>query len=256
MSRYNTETLNLQYLTAFGFSQLVILNAVWIRLFLIWLAKKLRYHNLTLETKWIMLSIFCMNSINYGLVYIFGPWDTRDCRFVLVHNLFGGLYTDYNAFWYNDVGILIVQTMIFNMVYPAIEFFIYWPIRFLYRSIDQRRCSCRLALNIKQTRAKTIKAFEEIYSGPLFDLHWKYAYILNVVYMTFLFGAGLPILFPIALVSLILLYCVSKILLAYSYQKPPAYDHKLNETIVKMLRFAPIIYLIQAMWIYSNRQVF
>ena len=37
-----------------------------------------------------------------------------------------------------------------------------------------------------------------------------------VVYVTFLFGAGLPILFPIAYVSLLGFYITEKLCMAYS----------------------------------------
>lgn len=55
-------------------------------------------------------------------------------------------------------------------------------------------------------------------------MHYKYSYILTVVYVTFLFGPGLPILFPVALISLINLYVTERLCMAYSYEKPRMYD--------------------------------
>jgi hypothetical protein len=40
----------------------------------------------------------------------------------------------------------------------------------------------------------------------------------NIVFITFMYGAGLPILFPIALIALIVLYIMEKLMGAYSYQ--------------------------------------
>ena len=101
-----------------------------------WVATKLRFTNLTKETNWIMLSIFTMNLFNYGFVYLFAPWDSREATFDFIHALFGGIYTDINAFWFNDVGLMIISTMVFNMYYPLIEFIGYWALRWLYRAID------------------------------------------------------------------------------------------------------------------------
>ena len=145
--------------------------------------------------------------------------------------------------------------MFFNMFYPLIEFLIFWPIRLLKRAWDKRNCSC-ISSNKKKTNAATIYEYESIYSGPIFEIHWKYAYILNVVYVTCLFGPGLPVLFPIAFISLCMLYIVEKFSLAYVYLKPPMYDESINKTLLKILSVAPWIYVINAIYLYSNPQVF
>lgn len=198
----------------------------------------------------VMLAIFYMNLLNYGLVYMLAPWDSRESKLPGVEKIFGGMYTDFNAYWFNDVGDLIVGTMVFNMYYPILEFVMYWAIRWLYRAIDQRSCCTN---NEKRSRAKTMQGFEATYSGPEFQIHWKYAYILNVVYVTCFFGPGLPILFPIGLCSLIVLYVVERLMVAYSYQRPPMYDSTINATTLRLLWLAPICYLISASWMYSNQ---
>ena len=68
-----------------------------------------------------------------------------------------------------------------------------------------------------------MQAFVDTYAGPEFTLHYKYSYILVVVYVTFLYGAGLPVLFPIAFFSLLGLYIVERLMMAYSYRMPPMY---------------------------------
>ena len=47
--------------------------------------------------------------------------------------------------------------------------------------------------------------------------------MLVVTFVTFLFGSGLPILFPIGLLSLIGLYLTERLMMAYSYKRPPMY---------------------------------
>ena len=105
--------------------------------------------------------------------------------------------------------------MISNMYYPALEFFGYWSIRYIYRLIDQK---WNFFINTPyNTSCKTMQNFETIYSGPVFNIHWKYAYILNVCFITALFGPGMPVLFPIGLLSLIVLYITERLMIAYSY---------------------------------------
>ena len=70
------------------------------------------------------------------------------------------------------------------------------------------------------------------------------------------FGAGIPILFPIAFASLLSLYITERLCMAYVYQRPPIYTTALNNTVLKLLAFAPVPYVVVAAWVYSNQQVF
>jgi len=69
----------------------------------------------------------------------------------------------------------------------------------------------------------------EIYAGETFELSYKYSYILVVTYVTFLFGAGVPILFPIAYISLLGFYIVERLMMAYSYRTPPMFGTETNQ---------------------------
>ena len=236
-----------------AFSYLVVVNAMWIRYLMIYLAQKLSFRNLTVETNFIMLTVFYFYLLNYAAVYLMAPIDSMDTDSYFLRQFFGGMYTDLNAFWFNDIGVLIVSTMVFNSFYPAIEFFMYWGIRYLYRMIDQRSL---IANDPKRTHAKTLQAFEQIYQGPTFSIHWKYAYLLNVTYMTFLFGPQLPILFPVALISVACLFITERMMVAYSYIRPPMYDSTINATTIRLMMAAPLVYLFSATWMYTNQQVF
>ena len=77
--------------------------------------------------------------------------------------------------------------------------------------------------------------------------------MLVIVLITFLFGSGLPILFPIALFGLIVLYTTNRLSLAYLCRQPPSYDEKMNSTTVSLLSFAPFLYVIMGAWVYSNQ---
>lgn len=41
--------------------------------------------------------------------------------------------------------------------------------------------------------------------------------------------------------------------MAYYAKRPPVYDEKMNTTTVKMLGFAPILYVCVGAWVYSNQ---
>ena len=101
-----------------------------------------------------------------------------------------------------------------------------------------------------------MQAFVDIYSGPIFFVHYKYSYILTVVYIAFMFGPLMPILFLSATASLGCLYIVEKMCMGFAYRKPPMYDDELIRFVLKMLSYAPLLYALMACWVFSNQQVF
>lgn len=86
-----------------------------------------------------MLAIFWLNLFAYGFVYIFAPWDSRNMNSDVIQAFFGGIYTDLNAFWFEDIGLKIVSTMMFNAFYPPIEFIGFYGMRYFFRVLDQRK---------------------------------------------------------------------------------------------------------------------
>lgn len=74
--------------------------------------------------------------------------------------------------------------------------------------------------------------------------------------MALTFGAGMPILFPIALISYLVIYIFERILLAYYYRQPELTDHTLANTAVHMLLIAPLCYLSVGFWMMNNIQIF
>ena len=66
--------------------------------------------------------------------------------------------------------------------------------------------------------------------------------------MTMMFGTALPLLFPIAFIS----YCILKVqdiaLLYWFAQTPPTYDEYLNEKVIEIMRYAPLVILGCGFW--------
>lgn len=61
-------------------------------------------------------------------------------------------------------------------------------------------------------------SYVELFAGPEYLLHYKYSNIINMVCMTFMFGAGIPILFPITLGAITVIYILERLLVAYFYR--------------------------------------
>lgn len=65
----------------------------------------------------------------------------------------------------------------------------------------------------------------------------------------------MPLLFPVAAASLGTLFMLEKFMLYYVYQAPPAYDEKLNNSVLNVMAFAPLFLLSFGYWILTNHQL-
>jgi hypothetical protein len=140
--------------------------------------------------------------------------------------------------------------MMFNIAWPIMEFFAFFGMRLGFRLLD-RNFSC----NEYRTKKTTLQQYIEIYSGPVYFIHYKYSAILNIVFVTFMYGLGIPLLFPLAVLQILMLYVVEKLMIYYSYRQPPMYDDKLNNRVLALLTYAPLFLFSFGYWMYSNQQL-
>lgn len=157
---------------------------------------------------------------------------------------------DFDSAWFQNIGNTLIGAMFFNIYWPVLEFFSFWGMRTGYRLLD-RTFGC----NADRTKKTTIQQYVELYSGPTFFIHYKYSSILNITFVTMMYGVGIPILFPFAAFSIFVLYCVEKIMVHYSYRQPPMYDEKLNNNVLKIMTYAPLLFLSFGYWMLSSRQL-
>jgi len=70
-----------------------------------------------------------------------------------------------------------------------------------------------------------------------------------------LFGVGCPILFPVAALSLYVIYSLETFMLYFGYRVPPAYDEYLSMRVLANLAKAPLFMLSFGYWMLSNKQL-
>lgn len=79
---------------------------------------------------------------------------------------------------------------------------------------------------------------------------------MNIVFVTMMYGVAIPLLFPIAVLSLFILYSLERVLLAYYYKPPPCFSGEMNESAIYMMMIAVPLNLFFGYWILSNQQMF
>ena len=152
-----------------------------------------------------MRYVFFIQFLNTGplLLIINANFENNS---ILYLRFITGVHSDFTTLWYIDVGKIIINTMIFNIAYPILEFVGFLSMRVAFRMWDKG-----LSCSAWKTRSKTIQSYVDIYSGSEYVIHYKYSNIMNVCFITFTFGAGIPILFPIALCNFIVLYLMERL---------------------------------------------
>lgn len=162
----------------------------------------------------------------------------------------GGAESDFDQTWFKVIGNTLVGTMIFTMVFPIMEACGFFSLRLLSRMLDHGFSSDPYA-----TKKTSIQAYVNLYSGPLYLMHFKYSALLNVIFVTMTYGFGIPILFPIGAGAIFVLYIVEKTMLYYSYRLPPMYDERLSQSVLNTLYYAPLFLLGFGYWMASNKQM-
>ena len=121
--------------------------------------------------------------------------------------------------WYIDVGTQIILAMILEISGPHII-----PgIQFIYihsRRLIDRGCTC----DKKKSKQLLQIEYEDLYTGPEFSLDARLAQIVAFTWVTFMYSAGLPILFMITAGNFFIIYWIDKWLLLRFYKTPKNYD--------------------------------
>ena len=222
-----------------------------LRLFIIKLIIYIGYDTESEQTKLITNGVFIVQFFNTALLLLLVNANFNE-QAGFLSLFFSGMVPDFNTWWFQDIGNTLIGAMLFNVYWPVLEFFVFWGMRFGFRQLDRGIFS----LNSNKTKKTTIQQYVELYSGPTFFIHYKYSSILNITFVTMMYGLGLPILFPVAAASFLTLYLMEKTMIYYAYRQPPMYDEKLNNNVLSILTYAPLLFLSFGYWMYSSQQLF
>ena len=145
--------------------------------------------------------------------------------------------SDFNQNWFTNIGDTIVGSMKFNIYFPVAMEVMWFTMRFVKRYRDKS------GIESHPSKSKSLQQFVNVWSGPQFFIHYKYSSIMNITFITMMFGPGMPTLFLYAALSLLVMYLLENYMLYYVYKIPPAYDEKLNNHVLQKLAWAPEILL-------------
>lgn len=104
--------------------------------------------------------------------------------------------------------------MIIGIIMPVVES-LFDKIKLSIERCADRGCCPKSKYETKKTG---FAEYIRLYAGVDHPLHYGYSTLLVIIFITFMFGFGIPILFPIAALSIFVLYCVEKFQIYYLYK--------------------------------------
>ena len=149
------------------------------------------------------------------------------------------------------MGYKIVNTMLINSILPYVNLVAGFMVPWMTRSLDNS-----FSGDIYKTKATSIAQYKKIYSGGEYVIHFKYSGLLNIVFITMMYGVGMPLLFPIAAFNFFNQWLTERYIVAYYMKLPPALDDKLTTNCLNKLKFAPLFLIFNGYWMLSNEQIF
>ncbi|OMJ74974.1 hypothetical protein SteCoe_26002 [Stentor coeruleus] len=153
-------------------------------------------------------------------------------------------YDDFTREWFTKVGGMLISLVAINIGSPHLFYlFFVYPYEILKRKCVKEENKSQYELN-------------EIFLGPEFEISARIAQIFNVIFTSYTYSSGLPILNIFCLIFLVIIFFTDKFLLLRHYRKPPYYSEGLYLSALKTLPICIIIHSCISLWIYGNDELF
>ena len=148
-------------------------------------------------------------------------------------------YSEFTSEWYQRVGSTIVYTMVLMVVTNPVSNLVMQLLRKLILCWD-RGCS----RDEKSTKKLVQEDYENVNIGNEFLMEQRYANILTVVAVVFLYSGGMPILYPVAACFFLATYWMDKLLLFRFFKRPIHFDSHLATKTLSFFKYIVLMHLL------------
>jgi hypothetical protein len=237
--------------------------------------------------KALVVRLFFAQFMNTALLQIIinAAWDTITGESLPIPT---GSYDDFNSGWYKSVGANFHSTMITLAITPHIGVLLaLWGMRGKVNAAIAQVASEKEAARLAAppppaaegaaavavaggdkpakklpppkpvpSSFKTQADLNETFIGPPVDYVLRYVVVLNVIFVCFVFSSGMPLMLPIAAVSLFISFNVDKLAFLYLAQRQPASANSVARYVVSLLPLAILLHLGVGVWMLGSVKVF
>ena len=234
--RHISYALSMKFLSSFG----IILVNYFITIMMRQLSKferpKSKSNTQTKTFKKLLLVMFINTAILTYLVNLSIPYFTS---YVL-----SGKYSDFTRDWFLSVGSLLLSLMITSLGSPHLIF--------LATAYPMEACRRKFCWKSKKSQYELNKLF----IGPEFDIAERTAQIFNVIFTSYLYSGGIPLLNCTCFIYLVIIYYTDKFLVLRHHRSPLSYNQDLYLSALKTLPLAVVLHSIFSLWVYGNPDIF
>jgi hypothetical protein len=163
-----------------------------------------------------------------------------------------GTHGDFSAAWYMEVGTALCTTMAISIFSPQATKIAQMFTSWLAQCQDR---GCRTIKHSSITHRATQHDLEELYLGPEIELERMYAEQLNMLFICLMFNSGMPFLTLVCFVNVCVTYFFDKLTFLRLYRLPPAIDETAATTATSTLKYALILHVVIATWMWSNPDI-
>lgn len=199
----------------------IIIFANWImKTYTIQLITSIRHDTYSGRLSNTMIAVFIAQFFNTGiLLLLMNANMTEHSPYFITRWIKSGKFSDYSPLWYSEIGGKIVKAMKLNAYMPFLSLLATHREPKKARKADQKDVKVHKETTPGgidyRTKKTSLAGYKQLYSGGDYFLDFKYSNVLNIVFVTMLYGLGLPILFPIAVGNFINQYICERIMVAY-----------------------------------------
>ena len=167
---------------------------------------------------------------------------------------FDGEFMDFDDKWFQIVAPIFISSMLIRITVPPAIIIMKIALKKILIILDRR--SLKPSSKGIYTSQISNLDYVELHSGDVPLLSHLYNKILLNIMMCMMLGLGIPILFPLTLISLVVIYVSYKIALLQWYQKPPKLDEWISRLSIHILSYGALFYCGFSYWMLCNRQMF
>ena len=214
---------------------IVMVNFI-VKTFLRVITKMNGYQSKPEEVAAASVNMAIMTFINSAIVIqlVYFDWAPPDFEIPLIL----AEYDSFSQAWYQEIGTTIVITLLLMVITPHASNVGFACLGSCTRCMD-RGCSS----DTRKTKALVQEDYEEKNIGAEFQFEFRYANLLVVLAIAFLYSGGMPVLYPAAAMSCFFQYWFDKCLLLRCYRKPIKYDNHLARHTLGYFKWILVLHM-------------
>jgi len=155
--------------------------------------------------------------------------------------ILNGAFSDFTADWYVQIGSIIVFSMVVNAVTAPLTNLL----EYFQRVLPLYKARTVVGYVVNQAE------LDQYHVGGEFQLSSRFPVVFTCLLVAIMYSAGMPLLTPIAFVSLGLMYWTDRWLILRFARKPPAFDAKLASRLLNALPLLVFLHSTFAVWMFS-----